>query len=126
MLWTAYGASTLTPYQRCWQRLAHLIRRNQARLASINTRTAHRARNYAIIVVLLDTGLRLGELCDLKLGDVHLAGKHCYLKVLAKGQKERIVYIGRRAHEALLMYQTFVRTPHDHSQAVQHFFLSTS
>ena len=32
-------------------------------LASINTKTAYGARNYAIIVVLLDTGLRCGELC---------------------------------------------------------------
>ena len=69
-------------------------------LASINTRTAYGARNYAIIVVLLDTGLRCGELCGLTLDDVHLDGKHCYVKVMGKGQKERMVYLGRRAVEA--------------------------
>jgi site-specific recombinase XerD len=93
-------------------------------LASINTRTLNGARNYAILVVLLDTGLRLGELCGLTLEDVHLEGKHCYLKVMGKGRRERIVYLGRRGHEALLTYQTFVRPHYEHSQIVQHFFLS--
>jgi site-specific recombinase XerD len=35
-----------------------------------------------------------------------------YVKVLGKSQKERIVYLGRRAHEALLTYNTFVRPHH--------------
>jgi site-specific recombinase XerD len=93
-------------------------------LATLNTRTLNGARNYAILVVLLDTGLRLGELCGLTLEDVHLEGKYCYVKVMGKGRKERIVYLGRRAHEALLTYQTFVRPHHEHSQNIQHFFLS--
>jgi site-specific recombinase XerD len=54
--------------------------------------------------------LRLGELCGLTIEDVHLEGKHCYLKVMGKGRRECIVYLGRRGHEALLTYQTFVRT----------------
>ena len=65
-----------------------------------------------------------GALCGLQLADVHLEGKHCYLKVLGKGQKERIVYVGRRTHEALLSYRTFVRPQHEKHLAVSTFFLT--
>ena len=71
-------------------------------LASIDTRSPLGTRNYTIIVTLLDTGLRLGELCSLEMKNVHMDSRQCYVKVFGKGQKERIVYLGRRAHEALL------------------------
>ena len=54
-------------------------------LASIDTKTAYGARSCAIIVVLLDTGLRCGELCGPTLEDVHIEGKHSYVKVLGRG-----------------------------------------
>jgi integrase/recombinase XerD len=92
--------------------------------ATIDTRTPYGARNYAILLLFLDTGLRCGELCGLKLEDVHLEGKHCYVKVMGKGQKERIVYVGRRTHEALLTYRTFVRPRHARNETVTSFFLS--
>ncbi len=94
--------------------------------ATMDTQTAYGSRNYAIILTLLDTGLRCGELCGLKLEDVHLEGKHAYVKVLGKGQKERIVYVGRRAHEVLLSYRTFVRPRHAKDDAVTDFFLNTN
>ena len=46
------------------------------------------------------------------------------MKVMGKGQKERIVYLGRRAHEALLTYRTFVRPHYVKDPAEPHFFLS--
>jgi site-specific recombinase XerD len=93
-------------------------------LASINTQSPYSARNYAIIMALLDTGLRLSELCNLKMEDVHLDSRYCYVKVLGKGQKERLVYLGRRAHEALLTYNTFVRPHHAKDPAVTRLFLT--
>ncbi len=42
-------------------------------------------RDYTILLVLLDTGIRLSELCGLKLGDVH----DTYLVVFGKGDKQR-------------------------------------
>ena len=93
-------------------------------LASINTKTFLGARNYAIILVLLDTGLRCGELCGLTLDTVQMSSKHCYVKVMGKGQKERIVYLGRRAHEAMLNYLTFVRPHYANMDSGQAFFLT--
>ena len=56
-------------------------------------------RDRAIILLLLDTGLRASELCGIKFGDVNLTTNS--IKVLGKGQKERLVYFGKRTSKAL-------------------------
>ena len=50
-----------------------------------------RARERLLIGVLLDTGLRLGEIADLRVDDVLADG---YLRVRGKGDKERLVPLG--------------------------------
>jgi site-specific recombinase XerD len=92
-------------------------------LASINTKTFRGARDYALMVFFLDTGLRSGEVCGLLLQDTHLGDRHPYVKVFGKGQKERVVYVGQRAHEALLAYRTFVRPHHTSNPNEKHFFV---
>ncbi len=59
-------------------------------------------RDHAIILTLLDTGLRASELCGIKFGDVNMTANS--VKVLGKGQKERVVYFGKRAAKALWKY----------------------
>jgi site-specific recombinase XerD len=53
-------------------------------------------------MLLLDTGLRVGELINLKMDDVHM--DEGYLKVMGKGKKERIVPMGNNAQKALQRY----------------------
>jgi integrase/recombinase XerC len=60
------------------------------------------ARNKAIILVLLDTGLRLSEAVSIQLADVNFDRET--IKVMGKGAKERVVRIGRTAQKALLRY----------------------
>jgi site-specific recombinase XerD len=60
-----------------------------------------RARDRAIIMVLLDTGLRASELCGLALKDVHFAADGSYLQVLGKGRKERQAVLGERSRAEL-------------------------
>lgn len=60
------------------------------------------ARNQTIFMLLLDTGLRIGELINLKMEDVHM--NEGFLKVMGKGMKERIVPIGADAQKALQRY----------------------
>jgi site-specific recombinase XerD len=60
------------------------------------------ARQYAIVLLLLDTGIRASELCTLKLADADL--NRGTLKVCGKGNKERIVPFGAATKKALLRY----------------------
>jgi integrase/recombinase XerC/integrase/recombinase XerD len=61
------------------------------------------ARGYAAIWTFLDCGLRAAELCNLKTEDAHL--EQGYLKVLGKGNKERLVPIGQSCQDALLRWR---------------------
>jgi len=61
------------------------------------------ARGFAMVWTLLDCGLRAAEICELTTADAHLdAG---YLKVLGKGNKERLVPIGQSCQDALLRWR---------------------
>ena len=60
------------------------------------------ARNRTLFMLLIDTGLRISELVNLKMDDVHM--DEGYLKVMGKGKKERIVPIGNNAQRALQRY----------------------
>ncbi|MBW7956847.1 MAG: tyrosine recombinase XerC [Deltaproteobacteria bacterium] len=59
-------------------------------------------RDLAILELLYSSGIRLSELTGLDLEDVDIeAGT---MRVLGKGSKERIAYIGSKAREALMAY----------------------
>jgi len=60
------------------------------------------SRNRAIVLVLLDSGLRLSELTNIKIQDIDT--EKGWIKVLGKGGKERIVRIGKVAQKALWRY----------------------
>ena len=55
------------------------------------------ARNQAIFMLLLDTGLRIGEVVNLNLDDTHI--DEGFLKVVGKGNKERLVPVGNNARK---------------------------
>jgi integrase/recombinase XerC len=59
-------------------------------------------RDRAILELLYATGIRVGELCGLGLGDVDLAADT--VLVLGKGAKQRVVPFGEPARAALLDY----------------------
>jgi len=56
-------------------------------------------RDRAVLELLYGSGIRVGELAALNLGDVDLAA--CEARVLGKGRKERMVPIGGKCAEAL-------------------------
>ena len=57
-----------------------------------HTENKNSLRDCAVIELLLSTGIRVSELCCLKTKDVNLS-EH-YIRVYAKGSKERIIYLG--------------------------------
>jgi len=63
------------------------------------------SRNRAIILVLLDTGIRLSELAALKVSDVQ--NESGWIKIWGKGSKERVVRIGKTAQKAIWRYLLF-------------------
>jgi len=60
------------------------------------------ARNRAVILTFLDTGLRLSELASIKLSDIDFDRE--IITVMGKGAKQRVVRIGKRTQKALLRY----------------------
>jgi integrase/recombinase XerD len=85
------------------------------------------ARNRAILWVLWDTGIRVGELCDLRLSNFDR--RQGTLIVFGKGRKERRVALGRNALRALLYYLDRWRQDAEELEAIgnpneEHVFLS--
>jgi len=60
------------------------------------------SRIRAMLLVLLDTGIRLSELVGMKVCDIN--NDTGYIRVLDKGSRERVVRIGKVAQRALCRY----------------------
>ena len=59
-------------------------------------------RNRLIIELLYATGLRVSELTSLEINQINYSGRE--IKVVGKGNKERIVYFGEYCEEILKLY----------------------
>jgi site-specific recombinase XerD len=68
-------------------------------LAAVDDRSSDAVRDRALVLLMLDTGIRLGELVALSVGDVDLVEGRC--RVMGKGSKERVVPLGGRARRAI-------------------------
>ncbi len=64
-------------------------------------------RSKAILEVLYGCGLRVSELTELKISNIHFDQE--YIKVIGKGNKERLVPIGNVAIESIKDYMATVR-----------------
>ena len=76
----------------------------QALLAAVrnDTESAFRVRDYAIITLFLNCGMRVGELVGITLRDLDPELRS--MRVLGKGNKERIIYLNEACREALRDY----------------------
>lgn len=59
-------------------------------------------RDYCILVLFLNCGMRLSELVDLNMDDIHFSSST--VKITGKGNKERIVYLNDACTDALRRY----------------------
>jgi len=71
-------------------------------VSSINRNLYTGERNHAMVVTILDSGLRASEAAGITLDNLNL--KDGYIKVIGKGDKERIVPIGKFVQMELLHY----------------------
>lgn len=72
------------------------------KLLNINLFTPYDYRNKAMLELLYATGLRITELCNLKITDVDVT--NCFIRVFGKGKKERIVPVTDLALKYLVIY----------------------
>ena len=76
-------------------------------IAAVDLSNKQGERNRAILETLYSCGLRVSELVNLQLSNIHF--KEGYLKVSGKGDRERLAPIGGRAIKYLTMYINEVR-----------------
>ncbi|MSO63675.1 MAG: tyrosine recombinase XerC [Candidatus Planktophila sp.] len=101
------GASLATP--KGHRTLPGVLDVNNAQIAmdSMATRAAQEQtpislRDVAMVELLYATGARVGELCGLDIGDIDYSRNT--IRVLGKGDKERVIPMGRPAVAALEIY----------------------
>lgn len=58
-------------------------------------------RDKAIVAVLASTGLRISELCDIKVDDIDSNNN---IKILGKGQKWRLIHLNKKTKEYVKQY----------------------
>ena len=89
--------------------------------AAGQTRHGLAKRNYALVALLVESGLRVGEVCQLRLGDLNLRDRSGRVRVLeGKGRKQREVPLNSNARRALRLYLAARENP----QPEDHVFLS--
>jgi integrase/recombinase XerD len=76
-------------------------------ISSIDLSSKQGERNRAILETLYSCGLRVTELINLKISNINF--KQGYLKVIGKGDKERLTPIGSNALKYILIYVNEVR-----------------
>lgn len=67
-----------------------------------DTSSNTRERDYCILTLFLNCGMRLSELCGISLGDIDRTMTS--MRVLGKGAKERVIYLNSAARASLEMY----------------------
>lgn len=88
-------------------------------LAAIDQSKPEGGRNRAMLEMLYSSGLRVSELVELKLNNIHF--DIGFLRVIGKGNKERLVPIGRDALKYLQIYIEEIRGKPPHKSAQRGF-----
>lgn len=71
-------------------------------LESTQTQSDFPERDYCMVVLFLNCGMRLAELVGMDLGDIDLEQRQ--IRLFGKGHKERMVYLNDACVEALQLY----------------------
>jgi site-specific recombinase XerD len=61
-------------------------------------------RDRIILILLFDTAIRLSELLSIKLSDININNEISYIRILGKGNKERVVSLNSRTIQHLEVY----------------------
>ena len=92
-------------------------------IAAIGRSTPRGFRDFVIVSILLDTGIRLSEIAGLQVDDIDLT-RSCFV-VRGKGNIERIVPFGSQVRRLISKYLTQYR-PEPESSRVGHLLLTSN
>lgn len=82
-------------------------------LEAIDLSTAEGKRNKAMLEILYGCGLRVSELINLKISDLFFT--EGFIKIIGKGNKERLIPVGKVAENEILFYLGNIRS-HAHEK----------
>ncbi|HXI84986.1 MAG TPA: site-specific tyrosine recombinase XerD [Verrucomicrobiae bacterium] len=110
---------------KLWRTLPHTLDYEEVGrlLAAPNTRTKLGLRDKALLEFMYATGLRVSEVANIKLSDINFEAG--FLRSVGKGQKERIVPIGKQAIEWVQRYLREARSSFAKAAHLGEVFLST-
>ena len=118
---------------KLWKKLPHFLAgpEVEALLKAPDLKTEAGIRDYALLECMYATGMRVSEAVSFKVSDMNL--ESAFIRCRGKGDKERIVPIGRKAIEACRVYLEKVRKNRDSPQkagtvpaAAEAFFIGRS
>lgn len=94
---------------RQWQNLPKFLNHNEIEslLQAPDPQTLNGARDRAMVELLYASGLRASELCELQLSDFN--EELGVIRVIGKGNKQRLVPVGKSAIQAISAYQREAR-----------------
>lgn len=98
------------------------IQQIKALLAAAHANSELGLRNFAIIELMYSGGLRVSELCHLKLEQINL--EEGFIRLFGKGAKERIVPLGSKAKQAIEQYTVRSRPSLINEKSDSSLFLS--
>ena len=106
---------------KVWQLIPEVLSYDEIErlLNAPDRETGKGSRDKAILEILYACGLRVSEVCTLKIYDVDDE----YVRVMGKGQKERLVPVGAPAIQSIDHYLHHYRSQSD-SEKVQELFVS--
>ena len=87
-----------------------------------DTNSKNTVRDYCIITLFLNCGMRLSELAGIKLGDIDSELRS--VRITGKGSKQRIVYLNQACQAALTDYLKIRLTEDLLKLDIKHLFLS--
>ena len=123
---TAHDPTALIPLPRQWKGLPKFL--NKQQVESLTTAAPgsvngpQRLRDQAMCELLYASGLRVSELCRLETADLN--AELGVLRVLGKGNKQRMVPVGQQALAAIESYLTTARPLLLKARVSKHLFVT--
>lgn len=74
-------------------------------------------RDRTMLILLFDTAMRVGELINLKIGDLHIESANPYIYAFGKGNKERVIGLSEKTVDHLEQYLSNFHIDADNAKA---------